>query len=222
MKKETIVNDIKTAGVVVTATMTMSACNNIKDKPLNESEKVVALQKTDSIARQNPCYTLSQSVIDVCNNRIMVYQQRNKNIVKRGAKQHIHQQISDSKRRSLLMNIVNNESITGGFELDDNGYYMIDDNNADERVNAEFIRENYRWINDLLLYLNNTYTDRQLLKTEFFKVLNNKRMEKDFIANTEQIEALKTTLDTATKQGMTIYEEAWNKSVADIKKSRQR
>lgn len=223
MKKETIIKDVKTAGVVVAGMITMSACNNIKDVPLDNNEIAIVSHKTDSVVKQNHRYTLSQNVSDFCNKKIQNYRERNKYIAKRGAKQYISQHIKDSTRRSLLTEIVSHENITGGFEIGDDGRYMFIENIlAEETVNTRFIREKYRWVNDLLLYLNNIYTEKQFLNSEFFKVLNNERLEKEFIANTEQIESLKTTIDMARKDGVSIYEKAWNKNVTELKQSKQR
>ena len=223
MKKETIVNDVKTAGVAIVATMTMSACNNVKSKPLSEKEKAVAVHRTDSVANQNAQYRLAHTMTDFCNENITKLRAKNKSIVKKASQQYVQKQIKEAQIRYILSDIIKNEQITGSFEIDDDGFYMVDDVvNNDTCVNADFIRDNYRWVNDLLLYLNDKYTDRQLLKTEFFKILNDKKLEREFTRNTDNIEHFKVTLDMASKNANSIYDKVWEKNVADIKQSRQR
>ena len=157
MKKENVISDIKTAGVVAAASLTLASCN---PKPLSESQLQIVEHKTDSAANANNEYRIAKTLNVLFDDRIEQYRNANMGLVKKYSMSYIKRDIKDAALRKYMIDAILNKN-SYDIEMADNVEY---DNSADtENVSQtmQYIRNNQRWFNDLMLYLNGKYTDRQ-------------------------------------------------------------
>lgn len=216
MKKEKIINDIKSAGVVTAAVLTLNACGN---RQLSESQLQTVQHKTDSAEMADYEYKVAMNIICVGGDRVKQFRDVNKNLVKKYSKEYIKQVMPNSYLRKLMLKAIDDETLTVIHNCT-----VIDsesDTSAGGRMNAvNNIRKNQRWFYDLMLYLSGNYNDRQLLNSEFFKTVNDPRLKSKFENNTEQIEKINSCLDLATQRKNVIHQELWNKYVQEEKRKR--
>lgn len=186
MKKETIINDIKTAGVVVGATLVLNTCGN--GRPLSEKQMQTVYHKTDSAVNANQHYRTASKVKFVVDNRISEYRAKNKSLVKKYSASYIKSAIKEEKLYKFMMTAMKYETMAldGDIIVDSEDYIDYGERNS----NINYIRRNERWFNDLMMYLSGKYNDRQLLNSEFFKVIKDKNLRHSFEHNTKQIEKL--------------------------------
>ena len=204
MKKEDIVSKAKVAGVAAVATLTLASC---KKKEAVTPESVLTTEyKVDSMANACPAYTITNQAIDAYNKKIQEYKDANKDMLKSYSKDYIKQNIKNSQLRNFLVVAMERPVLmeVSDFDVDESVYTVADvDTSCVNKM--RFFRRNHRWYNDLVLYLTDKYNERQLLKGDFFKTINNAEMKQRFEYNTNQIEYLKSVAIIAEKRRDIIY-----------------
>lgn len=141
--------------------------------------------------------SLSKSFRDVLSDTYTDYRRANKEMLKQAVDKYVRVNVRDAKLLKFMLNSVKYENVNMGFEnsTDWVGEYNEDgESYSAENEQMTMIRRDYRWFNDLMLYLNDKYSERQLLKTEFFKTMNNRQLMQDFTKNTEIIESLSCSI----------------------------
>lgn len=141
--------------------------------------------------------SLSKSFRDVLSDTYTDYRRANKEMLKQAVDKYVRVNVRDAKLLKFMLNSVKYENVNMGFEnsTDWVGEYNEDgESYSTENEQMTKIRRDYRWFNDLMLYLNDKYSERQLLKTEFFKTMNNRKLMQDFTKNTEIIESLSCSI----------------------------
>lgn len=224
MTKDKLVHDIKTVGVAVGTALTMHACGNV-DRTLTPEQLQTVEHKTDSAKRVHPEYKMAEALYGLCTTKTEEYHKANVGLVKKYSKEYIENNIQNTKLRKFMLNVLINEAV--GFDYIDEDKDVETDSIAD---NADFdyvppmryIRRNERWFNDLMMYLNSHYTDRQLLNSEFFKVVKDKNLRKKFESNTQQIEYLQPSLDFTVEREAAIQSELRNKYTQEVLNTKQR
>ena len=142
--------------------------------------------------------SLSKSFRDVLSDTYTDYRRANKEMLKQAVDKYVRVNVRDAKLLKFMLNSVKYENVNMGFEnsTDWVGEYNEDgESYSAENEQMTKIRRDYRWFNDLMLYLNDKYSERQLLKTEFFKTMNNRKLMQDFTKNTEIIESLSCSIN---------------------------
>jgi len=141
--------------------------------------------------------SLSKSFRDVLSDTYTDYRRANKEMLKQAVDKYVRVNVRDAKLLKFMLNSVKYENVNMDFEnsTDWVGEYNEDgESYSAENEQMTKIRRDYRWFNDLMLYLNDKYSERQLLKTEFFKTMNNRKLMQDFTKNTEIIESLSCSI----------------------------
>ena len=186
MKKETFINDVKTAGVVVGAALVLNACSG--DRALSEKQMQTVYHKTDSAVNANNHYRVARAMNDIAGKKINEYRAKNKSLVKKYSASYIKSAIKEEKLYKFMMTAMKYETMAldGDIIVDSEDYIDYGERNS----NINYIRRNERWFNDLMMYLSGKYNDRQLLNSEFFKVIKDKNLRHSFEHNTKQIEKL--------------------------------
>ena len=216
MKKENILHDLKTAGIVTTMAVTLNACG---PKPLNEQELQTIEHKVDSAVNVHHEYIMASGLSDLCQAKIQEFRIANRDMVKTYAKAYIKRNIKDVKLNQYMLNAVQYENMNqmlafcDSCEVSENVETILTDT-------VSYIRNNQRWFNDLMLYLAFKYNDRQLLNSDFFKVINNPSMKKKFEYNTKDIERIKPSLDFALERKKAIHDGLYRKYEQEVKRSR--
>ncbi|MBR3511113.1 MAG: hypothetical protein IKN73_03565 [Alphaproteobacteria bacterium] len=213
MKKENVVSGIKTAAVVATAVLTLNSCGNRK---MSEKQMQIVEQKTDSAQRVHPGYKMASGLYDLCEIKIREYRESNRTLVRKTAQGYIKRYIKDINLRNFMLNSIQDEALMqkAFFEDVDSELDSVESNTVDT---MSYIRKNERWFNDLMMYLTYMYDERQLLNSEFFKVLNNKDLRGIFEYNTRNIEKLKEYSDFTAERKNSIHNEIRNKYVEEAK-----
>jgi len=142
--------------------------------------------------------SLSKSFRDVLSDTYTDYRRANKEMLKQAVDKYVRVNVRDAKLLKFMLNSVKYENVNMDFEnsTDWVGEYNEDgESYSAENEQMTKIRRDYRWFNDLMLYLNDKYSERQLLKTEFFKTMNNRKLMQDFTKNTEIIESLSCSIN---------------------------
>ena len=218
MKKEKIISDIKTAGIVTMASLTLSSCG---PKELTPSQLEKASYKTDSAVNKNSEYKITKKIIDLCSVKAEEYRDANKNMVKKYSVDYIKRNIKNMELRKFMLASVKNNGFSDFDVIDD---YENDSIGGGEYSNSSktirYIRRNQRWFNDMMLYLSGQYNDNQLLNSDFFKVVNNPVLKKNFEHNAKRIEQLNANTMFATQPQNRIYGEIFNKQKEEIQRKR--
>jgi hypothetical protein len=214
MKNNKIVSDVKKAGVVATAVLTLNACGH---KQSSESQTQTAYHKADSALTVHPEYRIASALIDLCETRINEYRNANKNLVKSYSRDYIKQNLTDAALAKFMLNAINNDSVL--FELDDDDYEN-DTISVDTLNTMPYIRRTQRWFNDMMLYLKDKYTEQQLLNSDFFKVINSPELQRQFKYNTSKMEQLRSSMEFPLERKKTIKTEVFNKYVKETKRQR--
>lgn len=214
MKKEKIVSGIKNAAVVATAVFTMNSCGN---KQLSEGQLQMAQHKTDSALSVHPEYTIANATIELCEMKIAEYRNANKGIVRNYARDYIKKNIKDAALARFMLGAMNDDTLL-----------FAPDNDGDESdtipVNTlttmRYVRRTQRWFNDMILYLNGRYTEQQLLKSDFFNVINSAELKRKFEYNTKQIEYVNSCMEFPLSRKNAIQTEVFNKCQKEVKRQR--
>ncbi len=218
MKSEKIISGIKTAGVVLTAALTMNSCG---PRQLSEKEQQTVQHKTDSAVYVHPEYRMAVGLVELGETKIKSFRDANKALLKMGAKDFIRTGVKDAKMARFMYRAIEDEkfvfSSNSGIDSDDGFAENVDINTLSM---MQRIRREQRWYNDLLLYLSDKYTEQQLLKSNFFKVINNKDLKKSFEYNTQQIEYLQSCMEFPLQREKIIRDELWNKYASEAVKQR--
>jgi len=72
----------------------------------------------------------------------------------------------------------------------------------------------------VLLYLSDKYTEEQFLKSEFFNVINDMTLRKNFERNMKHIEEMHKAEKFAINRKEIIYGDLWNQYAKEVKKQR--
>lgn len=169
-----------------------------KEVKTNVATVAVGVHKQESFNNVHPQIpSLSKSFRDVLSDTYTDYRRANKEMLKQAVDKYVRVNVRDAKLLKFMLNSVKYENVNMGFEnsTDWVGEYNEDgESYSAENEQMTMIRRDYRWFNDLMLYLNDKYSERQLLKTEFFKTMNNRKLMQDFTKNTEIIESLSCSI----------------------------
>ena len=206
MTKEKIISGIKKAGVIATAVVTLGAC----EQKRNTNDAQVALYKTDSVANARPEYKNMANAVELYEEQIQTYKDANKSMLKHYAKDHIKKIIQPGQMRKLLLAGLEEQMFLEVTCLDfDESLSESADFNPSYVRQVRFFRRNQRWYNDLVMYLLGNYNEKQLLKSDFFKVIKDQEIKKAFLYNTKQIEKLESVAKIASERQNKIYEDLW-------------
>ena len=218
MKKiDNVVHNIKTAGLVTGLSLTLTACSNTKKSDLSQQDITAVSHKTDSVLQANPMYSLACNVNEYSGQVLSKYQSANKDLVKVNTIKYIYKNIKEAALRNIMLGMLQQDYDNYDFETDN-----IYENSGLDEASKTFVRQNYRWFNDAMLYLYGKYTDEQLLKSDFFKVINNERAYNTFKRNAEYIKRFGEILKDSNKEIVNLYDKAWDQSAQEYKKSKQR
>lgn len=176
-------------------TQTLTENNEVKTNVATVAVGVHKQENPNNVHTQIP--SLSKSFRDVLSDTYTDYRRANKEMLKQAVDKYVRVNVRDAKLLKFMLNSVKYENVNMGFEnsTDWVGEYNEDgESYSAENEQMTMIRRDYRWFNDLMLYLNDKYSERQLLKTEFFKTMNNRKLMQDFTKNTEIIESLSCSI----------------------------
>lgn len=120
------------------------------------------------------------------------YRISNKNLAKIYAEKYLRTHMHDTRLIRFMINAIKYENVNMGVE--NYGFVSEYDEEPDgvEYVDKylQKIRKNQRWFFDLMLYLDGKYTDRQLLNSEFVKIIKKRDFVQKFSKNAEIIDCL--------------------------------
>mgnify|MGYP003290030740 CR=1 FL=1 len=193
-------------------TQTLTENKEVKTNVATVAVGVHKQENSNNVHLQIP--SLSKSFRDVLSDTYTDYRRANKEMLKQAVDKYVRVNVRDAKLLKFMLNSVKYENVNMGFEnsTDWVGEYNEDgESYSAENEQMTKIRRDYRWFNDLMLYLNDKYSERQLLKTEFFKTMNNRKLMQDFTKNTEIIESLSCSI----KQEYANAKQTFEKSVQD-------
>ena len=212
MKDNKIISNIKTAGVVATAAFTMMSCGR-----LSEAETQIVQHKTDSAAKEHIEYRMASNVLDICESRIKGYRDANKTLVKMYSRDYIQHNEKDFAARNFMISALEDTALM----LSTNSDSCTSDSIEAGQINSmRYIRRTQRWFNDVLLYLSDKYTEEQFLKSEFFNVINDMTLRKNFERNMKHIEEMHKAEKFAINRKEIIYGDLWNQYAKEVKKQR--
>ena len=180
--------------------------------------------KVNSLSRSNVTNVmgndLSKNTLAILSDALMGYRATNKELVKLYANKYSRKHISDRKLLSFMLNAIKFENVN--YACDDSDFvseYNEDVESVD--VTDKYltkIRKNNRWFYDLMLYLNDKYTERQLLNSEFFKTVKDKDLLKVFSKNTDIIDILSNNIKREYKNYRTKTTENAKKEIQQKQK----
>ena len=176
-------------------TQTLTENNEVKTNVATVAVGVHKQENSNNVHTQIP--SLSKSFRDVLSDTYTDYRRANTKMLKQAVDKYVRVNVRDAKLLKFMLNSVKYENVNMGFENSSDwvGEYNEDgESYSAENEQMTMIRRDYRWFNDLMLYLNDKYSERQLLKTEFFKTMNNRKLMQDFTKNTEIIESLSCSI----------------------------
>lgn len=226
--KSSIVNGLKTAVIVAGASITLNSCVRNSTNVSKDQESSVIAKRTDSIVNTNPDYRLSKSMADYTSQFADSYRLKNKKIAQKSAVKYIRKNITDiDLRRYMLGMLIGKDSLTvdcGEIEFMDTVDNLCGNDSCESVDNdmMSIIRNDYRWFNDLMLYLDDKYTPEQLLKSGFFKTINDFKAEKEFKTGMKNIEKYENVKNIATKHASQIYSRTQQECANEYKKEKQR
>lgn len=209
MKKEKVISDVKT-GVAVTfaaASLSLNSCRTTA-KQLTPEQLQTIEHRTDSAQKKHHEYTMADGLYDLCESRIKEFREANKTLVKRYSRAYIDKYIQSPQMRQIMLKTMNNEFFVPMYDdyVEESDFGACDIESDNTKV-MRGIRNEQRWYYDLLLYLSDKYTDRQLLNSEFFKIINNPALKRQFEYNTRRIEEIKPGMDFAVQRKAEIHKE---------------
>lgn len=217
MKKETVISDIKTAVVVAGAALTMNACQ----RPLSDAQIQNINRKTDSAIKADANYRLADDFGSYSSKKLEMHRNNNKELVKKYARRHIEKERFEAELKKFMLNSIKCETMALDTVVDCIAGEEYSDV-VERKTYINDIRRNQRWFNDLMLYLAGKYNDRQLLNSEFFKVIKDKKLRSDFERNTQQIENLSSVVETTKESKNRIYNKYLQEYTESEKNSKHR
>ena len=130
------------------------------------------------------------------------YRRYSKNLVKTYADKYVRKNIKQRDLVSFMLKAIEHENVNLAVDESD---FVSEYNEGVESVDTTDrymtqIRQDNRWFYDLMLYLNDKYTERQLLNSEFFKTVKDKYLLKTFSKNADIIEKLSNDVKNEYKQ----------------------
>ena len=176
-------------------TQTLTESTDVRN---NVTEVAIGAHKQENSNNVHPKIpSLSTSFRAVLSDTYNDYRRANKELLKQAVDKYVRGNIREAKLLKFMLNSVRYENVNMGFEYSSDWVSEYNEDGESYSVENEqmaMIRRDYRWFNDLMLYLNDKYSERQLLKTEFFKTMNNRKLMQDFTKNTEIIESLSSSI----------------------------
>ena len=220
MKKiDNVFHKVKTAGAVAGLALTLNSCSNIKKDNLNSEDCSRISLRTDSVLQTMPMYRLSTSIDEFIQRKLPEYHELNKDLVREYAMRYVARNIKDIDLRMFMTDLLQKEYLYEYVaDAEESGDYEYQSYKAFQRI----IRNDYRWFNDVMLYLTNQYTDDQFLKTDFFKIIKDERAYQIFKQNAEYTKNLQNLSRTANNHLVKMYDDVWEQQKEEYKKSKQR
>lgn len=137
----------------------------------------------------------AKNTLAILTDALQGYRIMNKNLAKLYAEKHLRARLRDPKLVAFMLNALKYEDVNRGGEILS---YYFEDTDADVEIAVEnavdhymqLIRSDHRWFTDLMLFLNDKYTARQLLNSDFVKVVKNRDFLRVFAKNAEAIDFL--------------------------------
>ena len=217
--KNNIVSGLKTATVVASGVLTLNSCSPNPTSGLSNQDKEIITKRTDSILNTKPDYRLSLSMMEYAGNFADTCRLKNKKIAKASAAKYIKKNIKDIMLKKFMMDSLlnNGDTVLNVNEFIDIDDILHDDYGHSTADTMAYIRRNYRWLNDLMLYLSDKYTPEQLLKSGFFKSINDLKSEKKFISTLKEIEKYDLVKQCASKRGTEIYNKTKQECIQEYK-----
>lgn len=209
-KTEKVVKDVvKTAVVVAGAYVTLSGCNNARNQNnhqtmLTQEQMKAVVHKVDSAKYEDNRYVNMAAFEGFYQENLQKYKNANKEIARAFVKMAIKAEVKDKKLYNFMMSSLASDEYCFEFVV---GYSDGDFDSDGVVSQVGYIRENYRWFNDLMLYLSNVYDDEQLLNSGFFDVVKNnyaKQLKQKFASNTEDMKTIKSNMLSAKQQKYSI------------------
>ncbi len=216
-----MVSNLKTAGVVAGLSFTLSACNGNINQSENSNYTEIS-NKTDSILQRDPMYRLSLNVNDCSRRVIDKYRDANKSIVRKCAKKYITKNITDKLLCIFMLRTLQNSSYEFGFDGVDWSSKYVESTDVSNLQYISRIRRDYRWFNDVMMYLAGQYNDVQFLKTDFFKLINDKNALSAFNKNLQEIQRYQQLEKSSNTELVSKYTQVWHQQVKEQAKSKQR
>lgn len=145
---------------------------------------------------------LSKNTIMILSDTLADYRRSSKNLVKTYADKYLRKNITNRDLLSFMLGAIERENVN--FEYAESDF--VSEYNEDVEVvdttdgYMTKIRQDNRWFYDLMLYLNDKYTERQLLNSEFFKTVKDKYLLKTFSKNADIIDKLSGSIQSEYKQ----------------------
>ena len=186
----------------------LTAC----EKELSQEEKNAIIYNVEILAQNNDAYKLSENVLDLCAHQAEIFRRANKSIVLRNAKLFIESNVSDSVSKKKMLSELSAYT---------NIYCTPKDRKDGFLLNTSDVRKNNKWFNDLIMYLNDVYTDSQFLTSEFFYVIQDVSLREQFISNAEKIANYNHVAGIAKTQKSKVYNKIMNDCIAEYKKQRE-
>lgn len=148
---------------------------------------------------------LSKNMIMILSDTLVDYRRYSKNLVKTYADKYVRKNIKQRDLVSFMLKAIEHENVNLAVDESD---FVSEYNEDVESVDTTDrymtqIRQDNRWFYDLMLYLNDKYTERQLLNSEFFKVIKDKDLLKTFSKNADIIDKLSSDIQCEYKQHKT-------------------
>ena len=117
----------------------------------------------------------------------------------------LYEEMKDTYSITQLLNDVDNIVLTDLYKEDDEMTEKV-------KSQADYYLNIYK--------TNYGYTEEQFLKSEFFNVINDMTLRKNFERNTQHIEDLQKAENFATNRKEIIYGDLWNQYAKEVKKQR--
>ena len=217
MKNNKIVSGIKAAGVVTTAVFTMASCGN---KHLSESQTKIVEHKTDSALAVHPEYRMASGLLAIGESKNKGYHDANRNLVKMYTREYIKNNIQDPMLRRYMLNYLEQGLTNPSIICDEIEADSINSVVETSDLNMRCMRRDYRWFYDLMLYLSDKYTDKQLLNSQFFKVVDDPEFKTKFEYFASKIDFVNSSVEFAVERKKIIREQTWNKYAQEVQKKR--
>lgn len=167
--------------------------NTTKTMPVNVRSGVVA--PTVSVApniKNLMGNDYAKNTLMILRDALADYRISNKNLAKIYAEKYLRTHMHDTRLIRFMINAIKYENVNMGVENYDFVSEYDEEPDGVEYVDKylQKIRKNQRWFFDLMLYLDGKYTDRQLLNSEFMKVIKKRDFMQRFSKNAEIIDCL--------------------------------
>ena len=167
--------------------------NTTKTMPVNVRSGVVA--PTVSVApniKNLMGNDYAKNTLMILRDALADYRISNKNLAKIYAEKYLRTHMHDTRLIRFMINAIKYENVNMGVENYDFVSEYDEEPDGVEYVDKylQKIRKNQRWFFDLMLYLDGKYTDRQLLNSEFVKIIKKRDFVQKFSKNTEIIDCL--------------------------------